>query len=106
MPAQPTIALVTTPPADAQRIAEALVERRLAACVNVVPAVASTYRWEGAVQRDEEALLIIKTTSAALDAVEALLRELHPYDTFELLALDVAGGSAPYLAWLGDAVER
>jgi periplasmic divalent cation tolerance protein len=97
---------VTTPPADAQRIAEALVERRLAACVNVVPAVASTYRWEGAVQRDEEALLIIKTTSAALDAVEALLRELHPYDTFELLALDVAGGSAPYLAWLGDAVER
>jgi periplasmic divalent cation tolerance protein len=100
------VCLVTTPPAQAGPIAEALVARELAACVNIVAAVQSVYRWKGAVEHDEEALLVVKTTRAALAALDAALRELHPYDTFELVALDVAGGSADYLAWIADCVAR
>jgi periplasmic divalent cation tolerance protein len=98
------VCLVTTPPDQARSIAEALVARELVACVNIVAQVASVYRWKGAVEHDEESLLVIKTTRAAVPALDAALRELHPYETFELVALDVAGGSADYLAWIGDSV--
>ena len=98
------VCLVTTPPDQARPIAEALVTRELVACVNIVASVGSVYRWKGAVEHDEEALLVIKTTRAALPALDAALAELHPYETFELVALDVAGGSADYLAWIGDSV--
>ena len=98
------VCLVTTPPDQAHPIAEALVARELVACVNIVASVASVYRWKGAVDHDEESLLVIKTTRAAVPALDAALRELHPYETFELVALDVAGGSADYLAWIGDSV--
>jgi periplasmic divalent cation tolerance protein len=101
---RPVVCLVTTPPDQARPIAEALVGRELAACVNIVAAVQSVYRWKGAVEHDEEALLVVKTTQAAVPALDAALRELHPYDTFELVALGVAGGSADYLAWIGDSV--
>ena len=90
---------------DADRIAGALVERRLAACVNVVPGVVSVYRWKGAVQREGELLLVVKTRSEKLEALKEVLTELHPYDVPELLALPVADGLAPYLAWLDDAVD-
>ncbi|HWI09434.1 MAG TPA: divalent-cation tolerance protein CutA, partial [Solirubrobacteraceae bacterium] len=95
MPA--VVCLVTTPPDRADPIAEALVERELVACVNILSAVQSVYRWKGAVERDEEALLVIKTTSDAIPALDEALGELHPYETFELVALDVSGGAAPYL---------
>ena len=98
------VCLVTTPPDQARPIAAALVGRELVACVNIVASVASVYRWKGAVEQDEESLLVIKTTRAALPALDAALRELHPYETFELVALDVAGGSADYLAWIDDSV--
>jgi periplasmic divalent cation tolerance protein len=98
------VCLVTTPPDQAGPIADALVERELVACVNIVAPVRSVYRWKGEVEHDEEALLVMKTTAAAVRAVDAALRELHPYDTFELVALDVAGGSAAYLSWIGDSV--
>ena len=98
------VCLVTTPPGQARAIAEAVVERELAACVNIVAQVQSVYRWKGAVEHDDEALLVMKTTRAALPALEAALGELHPYETFELVALDVAGGSAAYLAWIGASV--
>ena len=98
------VCLVTTPPDQAHPIAEALVERGLVACVNIVAGVQSVYRWKGAVEHDEEALLVIKTTRAAVPAVDAALGELHPYETYELVALDVAGGAAAYLDWIGDAV--
>ena len=100
----PVVCLVTTPPDRAHPIAEALVARELVACVNIVASVQSVYRWEGAVEHDEEALLVLKTTRAAIPALDAALAELHPYDTFELVALDVAGGSADYLAWIGASV--
>ncbi len=98
------VCLVTAPPDTASAIAEALVERELVACVNIVARVQSVYRWKGAVEHDEESLLIIKTTRAALPALDAALRELHPYETFELVALDVAGGSADYLDWIAGSV--
>ena len=92
------VCLATTPPD------QALVARELVACVNIVAQVQSVYRWKGAVEHDEEALLVMKTTRAALPALDAALGELHPYETFELVALDVAGGSAGYLAWIGASV--
>lgn len=98
------VCLVTTPPDRAHPIAEALVARELVACVNIIAAVQSVYRWQGAVEHDDEALLVLKTTRAAIPALDAALGELHPYDTFELVALDVAGGSADYLAWVGASV--
>jgi len=98
------VCLVTTPPDQARPIAEALVERELVACVNIVTGVQSVYRWMGAVEHDDETLLVLKTTRAAIPALDAALVELHPYETFELVALDVAGGSAGYLAWIGESV--
>jgi len=98
------VCLVTTPPDQARPIAEALVARELVACVNIVAHVQSVFRWKGAVEIDDEALLVLKTTRTAIPALDAALVELHPYETFELVALDVAGGSADYLAWIGESV--
>jgi periplasmic divalent cation tolerance protein len=100
------VCLVTAPPADAQALATALVERGLVACANVVAGVRSVYRWQGAVQTDDEALLILKTTGAAVAELERALEQLHPYDTFELVALQIAAGSAPYLDWIAGAVAQ
>ncbi|HSD66411.1 MAG TPA: divalent-cation tolerance protein CutA [Vicinamibacteria bacterium] len=90
---------------DAERIARALVERRLAACVNVVPGVVSIYRWRGEVCRDEERLLVVKTRRERLDALREALVDLHPYELPELVALEITGGHEPYLAWLDDSVS-
>lgn len=89
---------------DAERIARALVEERLAACVNVVPGVVSVYRWKGAVTRDDELLLLIKTRGEKLDELRARLVALHPYELPEVIALPIAGGHAPYLDWIADNV--
>jgi periplasmic divalent cation tolerance protein len=100
------VCLVTTPPDHANPIAEALVARELVACVNIVASVRSVYRWRGAVEHDEESLLVIKTTHAAVPALDDALAELHPYEVFELVAFNVAGGSADYLDWIGESVKR
>lgn len=99
------VCLVTAPPERAREIADAIVGERLAACVNVIPQVHSVYRWEGEVAHDDESLLIVKTTRAAVPALEAALTRLHPYDTFELVAFDIATGAAPYLAWIHESVD-
>lgn len=91
---------------DAERLARALVERRLAACVNVVPGLTSIYRWEGEVRKDEERLLVIKTRAELFEDVRAVLVELHPYDLPEVIALPVAAGHAPYLGWLDEGLTR
>jgi periplasmic divalent cation tolerance protein len=90
--------------ADAERIARALVERRLAACVNVLPGVVSFYRWKGEVCRDDELLLVIKTRAERLPALREELVALHPYELPELVALPVESGHAPYLAWVDESV--
>jgi periplasmic divalent cation tolerance protein len=90
---------------DAERVARGLVERGLAACVNIVPGVVSVYRWKGVVQREAEQLLVIKTRAERLPALKEALLAMHPYDVPEALALPVEDGLAPYLAWLDDAVK-
>jgi periplasmic divalent cation tolerance protein len=89
---------------DADRLARLLVERRLAACVNAVSGVASTYRWRGEVLRERETLLIVKTTTAQFDALESTLRAESKYELPEVIALPIEAGSAAYLAWLGESV--
>lgn len=91
--------------ADADRLARALVERRLAACVNVVPGVVSHYRYQGELHRDQEQLLVIKTRAERMGALRAALAELHPYDVPELVALEISDGNEAYLAWLDESVS-
>ncbi|MBI1816499.1 MAG: divalent-cation tolerance protein CutA [Deltaproteobacteria bacterium] len=101
------VVLVTVASAEeGERIAEALVDEQLAACVNVVGPIRSIYMWEGAVQRDEERLLIIKTRAALFDELEARVCALHSYETPEVIALSISAGSQPYLDWLEKAVRR
>jgi periplasmic divalent cation tolerance protein len=95
------VVLVTAPGVDdAARIARTLVEERLAACGNVVPGLRSIYRWQGAVQEDAEALLVLKTTRDRFEALRARVVALHPYEVPEVIALPVEAGSATYLAWI------
>ena len=91
---------------EGRRMARVLVERRLAACVNLVPNLTSVYRWQGAVEEAEEVLLVIKTTEAQLAALEAAVRELHSYEVPEFLTLRVEASSRPYLEWLLGSVEQ
>ena len=85
---------------EARRIASALVERRLAACVNVLPKIHSTYRWKDAVERAEEWMLVVKTRRERFDEVARTIRELHSYELPEVVMLDLAGGDPRYLAWI------
>jgi periplasmic divalent cation tolerance protein len=91
--------------ADAAALARTLVDEHLAACVNVLPAMTSVYRWKGAVEQDREQQLVIKTAPAQLPALEARVRELHPYELPEFLVLS-ASGSKAYLDWIADASRR
>jgi len=90
---------------DAARIARALVERRLAACVNVLPGVRSFYRWKGAAEEDEERLLVIKTRRDRFEALREALVALHPYELPEAIVLPIEAGHAPYLAWIDESVR-
>ena len=89
---------------EARKIAETLVERRLAACVNIVPRVQSVYRWEGRVEHADEYLLLIKTGREREEQVYAAIRELHPYEVPECVAIQVEGGSTEYLKWISDSI--
>ncbi len=89
---------------EAGRIAELLVERRLAACVQVVGPVVSRYRWRGEVEEEREWQCLAKTTRAAYEAVEAAIREVHSYEEPEIVAMPIVAGSAGYLAWIGENV--
>ena len=92
-------------PEEAARIGRILVEERLAACANFIPGVRSTYRWQGAVEEAGETLMLLKTATEKIAALEARLHELHSYEVPEFLVLDVESGSHPYLEWLRRAVE-
>ncbi|HRX70169.1 MAG TPA: divalent-cation tolerance protein CutA [Candidatus Competibacteraceae bacterium] len=100
---QPLVVYCTCPDQTvAEQIAETTVSERLAACVNLAPGLTSIYRWKGGVQRDSEWLLIIKTRGKVYPLLEARIRELHPYDTPEIIALPIQTGSAAYLDWITD----
>jgi periplasmic divalent cation tolerance protein len=96
------VLVLTTAPADerAEAIARALVDERLAACVNVLPPMTSFYRWQGTIGQDLERQLVIKTTTDRVPALQARLRELHPYELPECLVLTASDGSAAYLEWV------
>jgi periplasmic divalent cation tolerance protein len=103
---QARIVLTTAPGTDeAANLARALVDERLAACATLIPAVQSVYRWQGEVESSSETLLLIKTATEKLPALEARLHELHAYQLPEFLVLEVESGSHAYLEWLLASVK-
>jgi periplasmic divalent cation tolerance protein len=96
------VVLLAAPPRRARALARALVERRLAACVNLLPGAGSVYRWKGRVEEVRETLLLAKTTASRAAALLAAVAELHPYEVPEGILLPAEGGLAPYLAWVAE----
>jgi periplasmic divalent cation tolerance protein len=90
---------------EAERIAAALVERRLAACVQIVGPIASRYRWQGEVEAAREWICLVKTEASRYAELEATIAELHSYEEPEIVATPIVAGSAGYLAWLGKQVK-
>lgn len=102
---RPVVVLTTlSADADAVAFAGALVAEGLAACVNVLPVMTSVYRWKGAIEKDLEQQLVIKTMSDRVAALEARFHELHPYEVPEFVVISVSDGSPAYLEWLGESV--
>lgn len=100
-----SIVMSTAPSREvALALAKALVDRRLAACVNVIPCT-SVYRWEGEVKEDDEVLMVIKTRRTYIDDIRDLFAKEHPYDLPELVSMEVEDGSAEYLKWLKDETD-
>ena len=91
--------------AEAKRLAAQLVRARLAACVNLVPKVESFFRWKGKLERTPETILLIKTTKAAFEPLRRAVLRLHSYDTPEIIAVPIARGHPPYLAWVLASTE-
>ena len=90
---------------DAEKIAEVLVEKRLAACVQIIGPIRSIYRWKGNIEREKEWQCLIKTRRDLFDEVEQAIRAIHPYETPEIIALPIIKGSTDYLAWLQEELE-
>jgi len=106
MTAEAIVVLMTAPNSDeASRIAESLVNRKLAACVQILPEMQSIYVWNDEVQREKEVLLLAKTTRANFEQLEREVRAVHSYETPEIIALPVVVGSEPYLQWLTTLCE-
>lgn len=87
--------------AEARKIARKVVEKKLAACANILPGVESIYRWKGKVERAREVLMILKTSAARLPELEREVKRLHSYDVPEFIVLPIAAGSKEYLRWIG-----
>ena len=103
---EPIVVLITAASrAEAGQIAELLVDARLAGCVQILPEIQSIYRWQGAVARDTEVLLLVKTSRDRFDELDRRVREIHSYDTPEIVALAVTAASKSYLDWLQAAVS-
>jgi len=101
------VVLTTVAPLEsAEQLAATLVERRLAACVNIIGPIRSIYRWQDAVQREQEYLLLIKTSAQQAAGLKAAFAELHPYELPEHVELAIAGGGDGYLQWLSEQVAR
>ena len=102
----PVVVLMTAANAEeATRIAEMLVERKLAACVQMLPSMTSVYVWKDEVQRESEILLLAKSNRANFDELERAVRAIHSYETPEIVALSIAAGSQAYLDWLASCLE-
>ena len=108
MDAERAVLVYTTWPSvvEAERAGQAVLERRLAACVNILPSMISHYWWQGAIERGEEAVMIIKTRASLAEDVRAAVKELHSYTTPAILVLPVEGGEPTYIDWLMKETER
>lgn len=106
MPENQIVMFCTTPDrGSGEALAKGLVEGRLAACVNVVPGLLSTYRWQGKVEQAEECLLIIKTLAASFEKAKEYIEANHPYEVPEIIALPIVAGNESYLKWLSESLE-
>lgn len=101
------LVLTTCPDANvAQTLARTLVTEHLAACINILPGARSIYEWDGVVMQEEEVVLLIKSRSDRLAALEARVREEHPYELPEFIAVPIVDGLAPYLSWIDSQLEK
>ena len=104
---KPLLVLTNVPDATtAERIARVLVERRVAACVNILAACRSLYRWQGAVETVDEVPMLIKTTTGAYPLLEQILRECHPYEVPEIIAVPIEHGLPEYLSWVATETKK
>ena len=108
MNAERAVFVYTTYPSlvEAERIGKAVLERRLAACVNILPGMISHYWWEGAIERGEEVVMIIKTRASLAESVRAAVKEMHSYTTPAILVLPIESGEPGYLDWLMKETEK
>jgi len=90
---------------EARRVAEALLEKRKAACVTIVPTVTSLFWWEDRIDSDQESLLVVKSKASLLDEIVSLVKEIHTYDVPEVIALPIIGGNPDYLDWIGQETQ-
>jgi periplasmic divalent cation tolerance protein len=107
VPSDQFVLVLTTLPADgdAEALARALVDERLAACVNILPPMRSIYTWKGATEHADERQLLIKTATHRVKALETRLKDLHPYDVPEFLVISILEGSGDYLSWVADSTR-
>lgn len=102
---EPIVVLVTAASGEeASRLAAMMVSSRLAACVQILPAIESVFRWQEKIERQSEVLLLVKTDKAKFEALEREVSVLHSYETPEIIALPIVAGSSPYLRWLTDNI--
>jgi periplasmic divalent cation tolerance protein len=99
------VVLVSVPRDEARQLATAIVEERLAACINIVPRIDSVYRWDDKIETDTESLMIIKTTAGRMDELIEYIEENHPYDLPEVIAMPLVAGLAEYIAWIKEETE-
>ena len=97
---------ITSPRDQAEAIARPLVEERLVACVNLLPAIRSIYHWKGEICVDDEAMLVAKTRASLVDALKQRVTELHPYEVPEVIAMPRVDGHEPYLNWIGESTKE
>ncbi len=106
MSADVVVVYVSLPREEAKNMARALVENRMAACVNIIPQIESYFFWEGKAEYDEEALLIIKTSSARFDRLRDFIAEVHPYELPEIIGLPITHGLSEYVEWVKKESEE
>jgi len=101
------IALTTCPNNDiATQLAQAVVEKQLAACVNIVPGIQSVYQWQGKIENDSEFLLMMKTNRDKIESLQTYILEQHPYEITEFITLNIESGSAAYLDWINSSLSN